>query len=184
MTQATNSHPDFLRRFVPIIYSFDIIERSQRVRVQSNDLELALITRRFCVQKLNEIHPAVLVWKLIRDAKAPVGLQGILLVTDGPLRTIYLGRGTVLSYDRERSEILGFVDVDVTAEKIIRSLVPILIGMNHNRDRPTGFYKQVTNNTLHDDNKDATFHYVEDVYRDGEAGNRRYQIPNLREGNS
>jgi hypothetical protein len=128
MTQTTNSHPDLLRRFVPTPYNFDIIERNRLLRVQSNDLELALTVRRFCVQRFKEIHSAVVVWKLIRDAKAPVGFQEISLVTDGPLRTLHLGRGTVVFYDREKSEILGFVAADVAAEKIITSLLPRLIG--------------------------------------------------------
>jgi hypothetical protein len=64
MTQTMNNHPDLLRRFVSILYTFDVIVRNQQIRIQSNDLELALRIRRFCMQRFNETNPTVLVWKL------------------------------------------------------------------------------------------------------------------------
>jgi hypothetical protein len=38
-----------------------------------------------------------------------------------------MGIGTTLIYDRERSELLGFLASDVSAEKIVTSLIPALM---------------------------------------------------------
>jgi hypothetical protein len=128
MTQKNNTHPDLLRRFVPIPYRFDVINGTRRSRIESNDLELALRTRSFCVQRSSGAQPVVALWKLLRDTEAPVGLQSMLVVNDGPLRTLHLGRGTILVYDREKFEFLGFIAPNVSAEQLVVFLLPTLIG--------------------------------------------------------
>jgi hypothetical protein len=116
MTQKLNAHPDLLRRFVPIPHGFDATDGIWRSRIESNDLELALRTRRFCVQRSSAAQLVVVLWKLLRDVEAPIGLQNMLIVNDGPLRTLHLGRGTVPVYDREKLELLGLLTRDVSAE--------------------------------------------------------------------
>jgi hypothetical protein len=74
------------------------------------------------------------------------------IVSDGALRVLYRGTGTILIHDLERSELLGFVAKNVTVEELATSLIPALLGEWGNNDRLGRFYKQVTNVTFGDDN--------------------------------
>jgi hypothetical protein len=127
MNQSTNSHPDLLRRFTPILYTFDIILGREHARIQSNDLELALRMRRFCMPRFREMRPVPGLCKLIRDADAPISFQRVIVIGAGALRTLHQGIGTTLIYDREMSELFGFLASDVSAEKIVTSLIPALM---------------------------------------------------------
>ena len=127
MSQGVNSHPDLLRRFAPILYTFDIILGREHALIQSNDLELALRMRRLCMPRFREMQPVPGLCKLIRDADAPVSFQRVIVIGAGSLRTLHMGIGTTLIYDRERSELLGFLASDVSAEKIVTSLIPALM---------------------------------------------------------
>ncbi len=71
----------------------------------------------------------VLVWKLIRDSDAPEDNAQILTISDGALRTLHLGTGTVLVYDRERSEVFGFISAKVKTQLLSSSLIPSLLGL-------------------------------------------------------
>ncbi len=65
----------------------------------------------------------------------------------------YAGTGTILIYDKEKSEILGFLAPGVSAERFISSMLPVLIdGVRGSNIQFHGFYKEVTNDILHDDN--------------------------------
>jgi hypothetical protein len=127
MSQSVNSHPDLLRRFAPILYTFDIILGRERALIQSNDLEFALRLRRLYMPRFGEMRSIPGLCKLIRDAKAPVSSQSIIVIGAGSLRTLHMGIGTILIYDRERSELLGFLASDVSAEKLVTSLIPTLM---------------------------------------------------------
>jgi hypothetical protein len=127
MSQSMNSHPDLLRRFAPILYTFDIILGRERALIQSNDLELALRMRRLCMPRFREMRLVPGLCKLIRDADAPGSFQRVVVIGAGSLRTLHMGIGTTLIYDRERSELLGFLASDVSAEKIVTSLIPALM---------------------------------------------------------
>jgi hypothetical protein len=122
-----SSQPDLLRRFSPILYAFDIILGQKRVLIQSNDLELALRMRRLCMPRFREMRRVPDFCKLIRDADAPVSFQRVMVFDAGSLRTLHMGIGTTLIYDRERSELLGFLAPDVSAEKLFSSLIPALM---------------------------------------------------------
>jgi hypothetical protein len=74
------------------------------------------------------------------------------IVSDGALRVLYQGTGTILIHDLERSELLGFVAKNVTVEELVTSLIPALLGEWGDNDRRSRFYKQVTNVTFGDDN--------------------------------
>jgi hypothetical protein len=127
MSQSMSSHPDLLRRFTPILYTFEIILGRECALIQSNDLELALKMRRICVPRFREMRPVPGLCKLIRDADAPVSFQCVTVIGAGSLRTLHMGIGTTLIYDRERSELLGFLASDVSAEIIVTSLIPELM---------------------------------------------------------
>jgi len=96
-----------------------------RLIVESNDLEIALSVRRAGIVYRNR--PGGLHCKLIRDMAGPVDGSEITIVSDGALRVLYLGRGTILIHDHERSEFLGFIARNVTVQELVSSLTPALL---------------------------------------------------------
>ena len=57
----------------------------------------------------------------------PVDGSEISVISDGMLRVLYLGRGTILIHDHERSEILGFISRNVKVKELVSSLIPALL---------------------------------------------------------
>jgi hypothetical protein len=127
MTDELCWHPDLLRRFVPTPYVFCKVDGSSRFIVKSNDLEIALLLRRSSIIHRGGIRAGGLVCKFIRDTTVPVDYSGMTIVSDGVLRVLFMGRGTILIYDGERSELLGFVARKVPVHELISSLIPVLL---------------------------------------------------------
>jgi hypothetical protein len=127
MTTEPCRHPDLLRRFVPTPYVFNKCDGPDRICIESNDLEIALGIRRFGIFQRQGNQGDALRCKLIRDNHAPADDSEISIVSDGALRVLYLGRGTILIYDHERSEILGFISRNVKVQKLVLSLIPALL---------------------------------------------------------
>src|SRR5271156_2156250 len=128
MTNEAWRHPDLLRRFVATPYVFDRGAGSSRVCVESNDLEIALSIRRSSFIQCQGGSTNGLLCKLIRDMASPAEDSEILIITDGMLRILHLGMGTILIHDRERSELLGFISRTVRAQELVSSLIPALLG--------------------------------------------------------
>jgi hypothetical protein len=126
MTEEPRWHPDLLRRFVPTPYVFSKCDGPNRLVVESNDLEIALRMRHSIVHRQGS-RVGGLVCKLIRDTAGPVDSSEITIVSDGALRVLHLGRGTILIHDHERSELLGFVARHVKVEELVSSLIPALL---------------------------------------------------------
>jgi hypothetical protein len=118
--------PDLLRRFIPTPYIFNLFHNDANVCIQSNDLQLALVLRRYMCA-LRPERARILQWKIIRDTDASVDFADILIVGDRLLRTIYAGTGTVLVYDRERSEIFGFLAPNLSMNQLVTFLIPALL---------------------------------------------------------
>jgi hypothetical protein len=129
MTEGTLWHPDLLRRFVPMPYVFSKSDGPSRLCIESNDLEIALGVRGSSIIQRQGNRAGGLLCKIIRDMAGPVDGSEISIVSDGALRTLHLGRGTILVYDQERSELLGFVSPNVKAKELVTSLIPALIDM-------------------------------------------------------
>jgi hypothetical protein len=129
MTEGTLWHPDLLRRFVPMPYVFSKSDGPSRLCIESNDLEIALGVRGSSIIQRQGNRAGGLLCKIIRDMAGPVDGSEISIVSDGALRTLHLGRGTILVYDEERSELLGFVSPNVKAKELVTSLIPALIDM-------------------------------------------------------
>jgi hypothetical protein len=125
MTEEPCWHPDLLRRFVPTPYVFSKCDGPNRLFVESNDLEIALSVRQAAIVYRNR--PGGLLCKLIRDMAGPVDCSEITIVSDGTLRVLYLGRGTILILDHERSELLGFIARNVKVQELVSSLIPALL---------------------------------------------------------
>lgn len=127
MTEGQYWHPDLLRRFVPTPYVFSGWNGPNRLLVESNDLGIALNVRRARVVHRQGNLAGGIVCKLIRDMAGPVDDSEITVVSNGALRVLYLGRGTILIHDHERSELLGFLARNVKAEELVSSLLPALL---------------------------------------------------------
>jgi hypothetical protein len=127
MTVEPCWHPDLLRRFVPTPYVFSNGDGPNRLVVESNDLEVALGIRQAGLAQLRGKRAGALLCKLIRDLAVLVDRSEITIISDGPLRVLYLGRATILIYDQERSELFGFVARNVKVEELISSLIPGLL---------------------------------------------------------
>jgi hypothetical protein len=127
MTSEQCWRPDLLRRFVPTLYVFNKGVGSSQICVESNDLEIALSVRHSDIVQRQGNRTGGLHCKLIRDMAGPVDESEISIISDGTLRVLHLGRGTILIHDRERSEILGFISRNVTVQELVSSLIPALL---------------------------------------------------------
>jgi hypothetical protein len=127
MTDEPCWHPDLLRRFVPTPYVFTKCDGANRFLVESNDLEIALGVRHFAIGHCEGNQAGGLLCKFIRDMTGPMDGSGITIVSDGVLRVLYLGRGTILIHDRVRSELLGFIARGVQVQELVLSLIPTLL---------------------------------------------------------
>jgi hypothetical protein len=126
MTAETSWHPDLLRRFVATPFVFCSSGRANKICIQSNDLEIALSVRRSCITQRPPDSVNVLSWKLIRDVAVSAENARISTITDGSLRTLYFGTGTILIHDREKAQVFGFISAEVKADQLVSSLLPAL----------------------------------------------------------
>jgi hypothetical protein len=120
-------HPDLLRRFVPTPYVFSTCDSPNRSFIESNDLEIALTVRRSDIFRRQNSRAGGVLCKLIRDLAAPVDGSEVTIISDGPLRVLCLGRGTILIRDLKSSELLGFIARDVRVQDLVSSLIPSLL---------------------------------------------------------
>ncbi len=126
MTDGGARHPDLLRRFVATPYIFSRRDGSTRICVESNDLEVALVVRCSSAVQHQGRKDGGLFCKIIRDTAGPVDGDEMSVVSNGVLRVLNKGRGTILIHDSERSELLGFVSCNVKAQELAAALLPAL----------------------------------------------------------
>jgi hypothetical protein len=127
MTDDQLWHPDLLRRFVPTPYVFGKYDGPDRFSVESNDLEIALSVRHFISVHRQANRTGGLICTLIRDMAGPIDDSEITIVSDGTLRVLSMGTGTILIHDQERSELLGFIARNVDVQELASSLIPALL---------------------------------------------------------
>jgi hypothetical protein len=126
MTSGVSRHPDLLRRFLATPFVFVERDGSSQICIESNELEIALRIRGAAVVQREGRRAGGLSCKIIRDMAAPVGGSEISILSDGPLRVLKRGRGTIVIHDRERSELLGFLASNVKVSELVSSLLPLL----------------------------------------------------------
>src|ERR1700733_4509943 len=126
MKSGVSRHPDLLRRFVAMPFVFWGRDGSSRICIESNELEIALRIRGSAVVQREGRRAGRLLCKIIRDMAAPVEGSEISILSDGSLRVLHRGRGTIVIHDRERSELLGFLASNVKASELVSSLLPLL----------------------------------------------------------
>jgi hypothetical protein len=119
--------PDLLRRFVATPYVFTNDDGPERLSVRSNDLEIAITIRRHWLNPSRGNRPSVVSWKILRDIEIPNNSTEVSILYDKNLRTLIVGTGAILSYDIQRSEILGFISAKTTVKQLASSLIPMLL---------------------------------------------------------
>jgi hypothetical protein len=122
-------HPDLLRRFVAVPYVFSRQDASNRLHIESNDLEIALSVWHSDAVKNKEKQADGLFCRLIRDTSTPSDDSELSIVADGAMRVLHIGQGTILIHDKEKSELLGFVCRNVKGEELASLLIPTLLGL-------------------------------------------------------
>lgn len=128
MTHLPRQHPDLLRRFVATPYVFIKLNGADQIAIESNDLEIALNVRNSGAVQRQANRAGGLFCRLIRDVAGPVDGSETSIISDGVLRILLLGRGTILIHDHEKSELLGFVSRNVSAQDLASSLIPAVLG--------------------------------------------------------
>jgi hypothetical protein len=111
--------PDPLLRRVALPYRFCVRQGVSDFRIESNDLTIALFMRQFMLESPQcEMARR---WRLIRDTDGPANDGSYAAIANRQLTMIVAGTGTILIFDRERCEVLGFIGADV--------LVPEMSGL-------------------------------------------------------
>lgn len=119
--------PDLLRRFVSTPYVLTFGPAEARVCVETNDLEIAQGLHHAYGFSGNAALPAVSYWKLIRDENAPRSEGDPAILLSDPLRMLLAGIGTILVFDRDRHEILGFFAPGATVKQLLTAWIPLLV---------------------------------------------------------
>jgi hypothetical protein len=126
--------PDLLRRFVPTPYELESVFRGVRLAIQTNDSELiSAMQRRAETPETEPVTHSLLSVKVVRDREAPVDGSTVALLTAGPLTTLTVGVGTLLTLDIQRHEILGFLASSVSSERFIEDLLSTLVDLSRSR---------------------------------------------------
>jgi hypothetical protein len=86
-----------------------------------------LAVRRSWSTRRAENLPAVVSWHLIRDVFEADRRTEITLVSAAELQTLVVGTKTILFYDAQRSECLGFISSTVTIKCLVSELIPALL---------------------------------------------------------
>ena len=119
--------PDFLRRFTPTPYIFDVWANGHCIRIEADDLEVALAIRNVCrMRSVGEEEPT-LYWRLIRDRWAPRYGAELTIFSAGGVKTLLHRSGTLLIADTKRRETFGFVGAGLDTRQLTESLIPQLM---------------------------------------------------------
>jgi hypothetical protein len=121
--------PDYLRRFTPTPYIFELQMNRECVRIEADDLEVALMIRNLCRKHIVEGVAPARFWRLIRDRGAPQYWTECEVVTAGALTTLIGRMGTVLIADGPRREIFGFLGAGLTMQDLRDNLIPRLLNI-------------------------------------------------------
>jgi len=125
------SVPDLLRRHIATPYISTVFTDGGLVTLETNDMELSNTIRHELSRgrkhrpRHSESGPQH--WKLIRDDAAPRGGDEITVLAAMTLQTLLFGNGTIITVDRERREVLGFIAPDVTRPVFSTDLLPLIL---------------------------------------------------------
>jgi len=117
--------PDLLRRFTPTPHHLNVVLMGIPISVQTNDP--GLISR---MQSANQEHhspDSALLLKLIRDFEVLNDSMETTLLSAGALTTMTIGGHSMITFDCERREILGFLSASISADLLIYDVLPALL---------------------------------------------------------
>ncbi len=126
MSECDIGVPDLLRRFVEAPYSVRTEVGGIAVELQTNDREIISRVQRSTQDELFQSASWLRV-RVIRDSSARDEVEDSVLLHAGPVTTMFVGMDTVLAMDSDRSEVVGFVAVNISAERLIEELLPQLL---------------------------------------------------------
>ncbi len=127
MTGKSSPPPDLVLRFTPTPYVFKCDAGGDLIRIESDDLQIALSLRHSCsLLEIDNGEPVVL-WRLIRDRCAPQYGVELSVFSSGEIRTLLHGSGTILIADLNKREVFGFVGSGLQLSQLTDKLLPVLI---------------------------------------------------------
>jgi hypothetical protein len=129
MSDMNLAVPDLLRRFVSVPHQSSFHSGDIYVRLETNDLSLADALQSAPVVFATKNESTACHWKLIRDDDAPCGEQEVTILSLGEVSTLLSGMGTLITIDRRRHEVLGFIAPDVSAGQFVSLLVPVILDL-------------------------------------------------------
>ena len=103
--------PDPLLRRVALPYRFSVRQGALDFLIESNDSTIVLFIRQFMLESPQ--YEMARRWRLIRDTDGPVNDGSYTAMKNRQLTMIVAGAGTILVFDRERGEVIGFIGADV-----------------------------------------------------------------------
>jgi hypothetical protein len=103
--------PDPLLRRVALPYRFSARQGALDFRIESNDLNIALFIRQFMLESPQ--YEIVRRWRLIRDPDGSANDGSYTAMKSRALTMIVSGTATILVFDCERGEVVGFIGADV-----------------------------------------------------------------------
>jgi hypothetical protein len=127
MTRQPSLPPDLVRRFTPTPYVFEIDAGRDLIRIEADDLQLALSLRHACRSQSLDSRRPIVFWRLVRERCAPPWTAESSLFSCGRLKTLLQGTGTLLVEDVERREVFGFIDVGLPITQFTQALIPLLM---------------------------------------------------------
>jgi hypothetical protein len=127
MTGKPSPPPDLILRFTPTPYVFECDAGGGLIRIESDDLQIALSLRHsYSLLETDNGEPVVL-WRLIRDRCAPRYGVELSVFSSGEIRTLLHGSGTILIADMEKREVFGFVGAGLALSQLAGRLLPALM---------------------------------------------------------
>jgi hypothetical protein len=166
MSEKQPLPPDFLRRFTPTPYLFELQLDRTPIRIEADDLEVALAIRDICQGLQIEKGVPVRFWRMIRDRQTVGYGTDVEIFATGELRSMMHRSGSVLIADRVKAEVFGFIAMGLTMHELTGRLLPLLLSSNETTPRDSAFYKQVTNGILRSDNSQVVGRYLGDAAED------------------
>ncbi len=130
MSERMPPPPDLLRRFTPTPYVFELRMDERCIRIEADDLEVALAVRDACRTRSANDEP-VLHWRLIRDSGVPRYGEELAMFATGELKTLLHKSGTLLIADRKRREVFGFIGAGLEMQQLTGDLLPLLMHSAH-----------------------------------------------------
>jgi hypothetical protein len=126
VTGKLSLSPDLVRRFTPIPYVFELGAGRDLIRIETDDLQVALSLRSACEVRGAGNGELFVFFRLIRDRRAPQYGEELSIFSSGRLKMLLHATGTLLVADIERREVFGFIGAGLSLAQLTEKLLPLL----------------------------------------------------------